>query len=181
MTIKEKVIDALSKIFDAEPAEEVIEEDAEIETPESEAKELGKLDELGAKLDLLIEAIGKLVSLEQKEQEMEAGEIEDKCDEVTADADTIARAEIIAPGIAKDGDVKTKAMDAFAATVEGQEIIGSLNGVTGDALFVAVSELLKVKRNATMMRPTGDSMPSNQAVTAEDLNKKFADHWAKQK
>lgn len=185
MNIKDKVIEALSKVFDAAESveEEVIEEDAEIETPASEAKELGKLDELGAKLDLLIEAIGKLVSLEQQEQKMEASEeaTADKCDEAVADADTIARAEIIAPGIAKDGDVKAKAMDAFASTVEGKEIIGSLNGVTGDALFVAVSELLKVKRNATMMRPMGDSMPSNQVVTAEDLNKKFADHWAKQK
>lgn len=187
MNIKDKVIDALSKIFDAaESAEEEVMEDAEIETPASETKELGKLDELGAKLDLLIEAIGKLVSVEQQEKEMEGDEeieevVEDKCDEVVADADTIARAEIIAPGIAKDGDVKAKAMDAFSATVEGKEIIGSLNGVTGDALFVAVSELLKVKRNATMTRPMGDSMLTNKTVTAEDLNKKFADHWAKQK
>lgn len=183
MNIKDKVIDALSKIFDAEPSEQKEEEkmtDQE-ESPESEAKELGKLDELGAKLDLLIEAIGKLVSLEQQEQKMEAGEMEDKCDEVVADADTIARAEIIAPGIAKDGDVKAKAMDVFASTVEGKEIIGSLNGVTGDALFVAVSELLKVKRNATMTRPMGDSMPANKTVTAEDLNKKFAEHWANKK
>lgn len=187
MTIKDKVIDALSKIFDAEPSEQKGEEkmiDQE-ETPESEAKELGKLDELGAKLDLLIEAIGKLVSLEQQEQTMEEDTaeeaVEDKCDEMTADADTIARAEIIAPGIAKTGDVKAKAMDAFASTVEGKEIIGSLHGVTGDALFVAVSELLKVKRNATMTRPMGDSMPANKTVTAEDLNKKFADHWANKK
>jgi len=187
MNIKDKVIDALSKIFDAAESveEEVIGEDAEIETPASEAKELGKLDELGAKLDLLIEAIGKLVSLEQKEAEVEATEMDtveevvvDKCD--AADADTIARAEIIAPGIAKDGDVKAKAMDAFKGTVEGQEIIGSLHGVTGDALFVAVSELLKAKRNATMMRPMGDSLPSQKA-TAEDLNKKYADFWATKK
>lgn len=183
MNIKDKVIDTLSKIFDAEPSEQKEEEkmtDQE-ETPESEAKELGKLDEIGAKLDKLIELMSKAVELESSEAEMEAGEVEDKCDEVTADADTIARAEIIAPGISKDGDVKVKAMDAFSATVEGQEIIGSLHGVTGDALFVAVSELLKVKRNATMMRPMGDSMLNNHAVTAEDLNKKFADHWANKK
>jgi len=183
MTFKEKFIDALSKVFDSVEGEEPEMKDQE--TPESEAKELGKLDEIAQKLDMVIEALGKLAGLEEKEAETESTEMDaeeeviDKCDEVTAD--TIARAEIIAPGIAKDGDVKAKAMDAFSATVEGQEIIGSLHGVTGDALFVAVSELLKVKRNATMMRPTGDSLLTPSKVTAEDLNKKFADHWANKK
>lgn len=189
MNIKDKVIDALSKIFDdatidSEKAVEAKEEDikdAEIETPQSETSELSKLDEIGAKLDKLIELMSKAVEEEVSEDAVKEEVVEDKCDEVVADADTIARAEIIAPGIAKDGDVKAKAMDAFSATVEGKEIIGSLNGVTGDALFVAVSELLKIKRNATIMRPTGDSMQDNQKITAEDLNKKFAEHWASKK
>lgn len=183
MNIKDKVIDALSKIFDAAESveEEVIEEDAEIETPQGEASELSKLDEIGAKLDKLIELMSKAVEAEVSEDSPAEEKVEDKCDEVVADADTIARAEIIAPGIAKDGDVKVKAMDAFSATAEGKEIIGSLNGVTGNALFVAVSELLKIKRNATIMRPTGDSMQDNSKVTAEDLNKKFAEHWASKK
>ena len=183
MNIKNKVIDALSKIFDAAESveEEVIGEDAEIETPQGEASELSKLDEIGAKLDKLIELMSKAVEAEVSEDAPAEEKVEDKCDEVVADADTIARAEIIAPGIAKDGDVKVKAMDAFSATAEGKEIIGSLNGVTGNALFVAVSELLKIKRNATIMRPTGDSMQDNSKVTAEDLNKKFAEHWASKK
>ncbi len=188
MTIKDKVLDALSKVFDtAESVEEEVMEGAEVETPESEAKELSKLDELGAKLDKLIELMSKAVEEEASEATSEDAEeettevAEDKGDEVVADADTIARAEIIAPGIAKDGDVKAKALDAFKGTVEGQEILGALSGVTGDALFIAASELLKAKRNTIMMRPMGDSMPSNHAVTAEDLNKKFADHWANKK
>jgi hypothetical protein len=173
MTFKEKFIDALSKVFDSVEGEDP-------EVKDEEVPATNGLEEISKKLDLVIEALGKLAGLEATEAtEMDAEEeVIDKCDEVTAD--TIARAEIIAPGIAKDGDVKSKAMDAFSATVEGQEIIGSLNGVTGDALFIAVSELLKAKRNATMMRPMGDSVP-NQMIMAEDLNKKYADFWATKK
>jgi len=114
--------------------------------------------------------------------------VEDKCDEVvedaepTIDADTIARAEIIAPGIAKDedADLVTDSLRLFGMTSEGAETLKAFAGMTPDHKFVAVSELLKVKRNATMMRPMGDSLPSQKA-TAEDLNKKYADFWATKK
>ncbi|MDD1616300.1 MAG: DUF2213 domain-containing protein [Methylococcaceae bacterium] len=188
MTIKDKVIDALSKIFDAsESTEEEVMEDAEVETPESEAKEFSKLDELGAKLDKLIELMSKAVEAETMEDTAEEV-VEDKCDEVvedaepTIDADTIARAEIIAPGIAKDedADLVTDSLRLFGMTSEGAETLKAFAGMTPDHKFVAVSELLKVKRNATMMRPMGDSLPSQKA-TAEDLNKKYADFWATKK
>lgn len=183
MSLKEKFIDALGKVFDSIEGEEPEMKDQE--SPESEAKELGKLDEIAQKLDTLIEAIGKLAGLEQKEAEAEAMEAdecgaEDEEKEEAMDADTISRAEIIAPGIAKTGDVKAKALDSFKATKEGAEMMKAFDGMPVDAQFVAVSELLKVKRNATMTRPTGDTA-GVAAVTADDINKLHAQFWANKK
>lgn len=162
MGMKEKLLEALSKVFDAEATKEDIEavdEDVIVETKDD------PMMEINSKLDLIIEALGKIAGVEEKE--------------ITADTDTIARAEILVPGIAKDGDVKAKAMDAFLATSEGESIAKSLNGLTGDSLFVAASELLKATRNAKMIKPIGDSMFVPSAVTAEDLNKQNAEYWAK--
>lgn len=186
MTLKEKFIDALSRVFDSVEGEEPEVKDQE-EAPEAEAKELGKLEEIAQKLDMVIEALGKLAGLEEKEAEAEAMEA-DECGakdegeekEEAVDADTISRAEIIAPGIAKTGDVKAKALDSFKATGEGAEMMKAFDGMPVDAQFVAVSELLKVKRNATMTRPTGDSA-GVAVVTADDINKKHAQFWANKK
>lgn len=193
MTIKEKLLGILSGVLgdanvDKEKAKIALDSaKAALDADEESMALSKKIDELLSKIDELLnmekmEADAKAKADEEAKFAADALEAAKKAkeDEVTADADTIARAEIIAPGIAKNGDVKAKAMDAFASTVEGKEIIGSLHGVTGDALFVAVSELLKVKRNATMMRPMGDSLHSQKA-TAEDLNKKYADFWATKK
>lgn len=178
MSIKEKFIDALSKVFDSIEGEEP--EKKEEEKDAEPVMATGKLDEIGQKLDTLIEAIGKLVGLEQQEQEMgdEAETGEEK--EEAMDADIVSRAEIIAPGIAKTGDVKTKALDSFKATEEGAEMMKAFDGMSLDAQFVAVSELLKVKRNVTMTRPTGDSA-GVAAVTADDINKLHAQFWANKK
>lgn len=186
MTLKEKFIDALSKVFDSMKDEEPEVKDQE-EAPEAEAKELGKLDEIAQKLDTLIEALGKLAGLEEKDaeaREMEADECgakdEGEEEEEAVDADTISRAEIIAPGIAKTGDVKAKALDSFKATKEGAEMMKAFDGMPVDAQFVAVSELLKVKRNATMTRPAGDTA-GVKVVTADDINKMHAQFWANKK
>ena len=180
MSLKEKFIDALSKVFDSMEGEEHEVKDQE-EAPEAEAKELDKLDEIAQKLDTLIEAIAKMagVSDEEEKIEDEEEEIVDECGEAV-DADTISRAEIIAPGIAKTGDVKVKALDSFKATEEGAEMMKAFDGMPVDAQFVAVSELLKVKRKATMTRPTEDTA-GVKAVTADDINKLHAQFWANKK
>ena len=119
------------------------------------------------------------VSDEEEKIEDEEEEIVDECGEAV-DADTISRAEIIAPGIAKTGDVKVKALDSFKATEEGAEMMKAFDGMPVDAQFVAVSELLKVKRKATMTRPTEDTA-GVKAVTADDINKLHAQFWANKK
>ncbi len=169
MTIKEKFIDALSSVFDSVEGEatEPKKEAEPKETTEKVETQPDIMSEISSKLDMMLELLSKPLEMEKKEEK-----------EMTAD--TIARAEIIFPGITKDGDVKTKSMDAFMATEEGKEIVASLSGVTGDALFVAVSELLKVKRNSTMTRPTSDSFES-KTLSIGEINQNNAQFWANKK
>jgi len=192
MTIKEKLLNAISKVFDAEvigEEEKEMEEqkDAEVEAPAEEKKEAMTIKALSDKLDALSAKIEQLIGMEEAEAEMEDAKeseegTEDKCDEEkTADADTISRAEILAPGIAKTGDVQTKAMEAFALTEDGKEVLKTLSALTGDALFVAAVEVIKAKRSATFQHQYNDHVNDNKTVTADDLNKKYAAHWANQK
>ena len=183
MTTKEKLLAAIAKVFDGKD-EEVEQKDAPevVKKDEEMPQASGAIVELSAKMDKLLEAISMLISMEQKEAEMgDKEKAKDKCDEeVTADADTIARAEIIAAGIAKTGDVKQKALDAFKATAEGAEMLKTFDGLPVDAQFIAVSELLKVKRSGTLQRPTADAGIS-KAPTAEEINKMNAEFWANKK
>lgn len=176
MTLKEKFVDALSKVFDSVEGEEPKVKD--VEPSEPEAKELSKLDEIAQKLDMVLEALGKLSVDENKEPEVI--DAKEDADEVTVDADTIARAEIIAPGIAKTGDVKLNAIEAFKASQDGMETMKAFDGLPLDSQFVAVSELLKVKRNATITRPTADSTES-KVLTADDINKQNEEFWKSKK
>lgn len=102
---------------------------------------------------------------------------EDEPDEGTADAapdaDTIARAEILAPGTAVTADMRAVALRAFAATTDGAKTIHMLTtgkGVTDeavDSLFIAASELLKATRaNALSVTPTQQAADRSQAADA---------------
>lgn len=95
------------------------------------------------------------LKLEKKEAPSTEVEITtDSCDDV----DTIARAEILSPGIAKTGDVKKKALDACYATNEGRQIIETLlkgkafDSADKDMLFIAASELVKGERRSQLTR-----------------------------
>lgn len=181
MTLKEKFVDALSKVFDSVEGEEP--EVKDVEPSEPEAKELSKLDEIAQKLDMVIEALGKMAGLDKEEAAPEVVDTNEEVKEKSGEevtADTIARAEIIAPGIAKTGDVKLNAIEAFKASQDGMEIMKAFDGLPLDSQFVAVSELLKVKRNATITRPTADSTGS-KVLTADDINKQNEEFWKNKK
>lgn len=193
MGIKEKVIDALSAIFDdatidadkADIAKEEETKDIE-ETPEEEKQEAVTISALAEKLDALSAKLDTLIGMEKSEAEGETAEAEESEEETedkkdTCDADTISRAEILAPGIVKNGDVKQNALDAFGLTAEGQSVLSFLNGLTGDSLFVAASELMKLKR-AESFKPHGTADNAYiGAPTIADINAKHEAHWAKQK
>lgn len=194
MGIKEKVIDALSTIFDdatveaekADVEDTAEEETVDIEeTPQEEQKEAESIATLSEKLNAIIEKLDTLIGMEKVEAESEATDEEESEEETeasdTCDADTISRAEILAPSIVKTGDVKQKALDAFASTVEGQSVLASLNGLTGDSLFIAASELMKLKR-AESFKPHGTADNAfNGAPTIAEINAKNEALWAKHK
>jgi len=95
------------------------------------------------------------------------------------DAETIARAEILAPGIAVDTNIKKNALEAACKTKDGKEIVEKLlAGKTMDAadtdmLFNATAEMLKVKRSSQLpvASKTTDSKPG--VMAPEQVNKIF--------
>lgn len=106
------------------------------------------------RLARLEEAIAQLMAAKKEEPSTELEITTDSCDDV----DTIARAEILSPGIAKTGDVKSKALNACYATNEGRQIIDTLlkgkafDSADKDMLFIAASELVKGERRSQLTR-----------------------------
>lgn len=106
------------------------------------------------RLARLEEAISQLMATKKEEPSTQVEITTDSCDDV----DTIARAEILSPGIAKTGDVKSKALDACYATKEGRQIIDTLlkgkafDSADKDMLFIAASELVKGERRSQLIQ-----------------------------
>lgn len=108
------------------------------------------------------------------------------------DADTISRAEILAPGIACDKDIKRNALKAAYATTDGRSVIDTLNAghaVTTDGdsdlstIFIAASELLKTKRLNSLVGSKSfdssiNSFRKNGHITADQLNEINEKFWA---
>lgn len=180
---------------DAEPVE-VLGEAVEVTNadPADISERLARIEEM---LQRLLDAmqLGAMDSDEEvivdsdEEVIIDADEdlILDACSEETTDADTIARAEILAPGIAKTGNVKRRALRAAYSTKDGRDIINTLtrgSGVTGDVdtLFIAASELMRGKnRAASFARAStrdADSLLHRAPMTPEMLNKKYAEFYA---
>lgn len=154
---------------------------------------------LEERLKALELAVSKLLDMEGSEENMD----EDKEDEEESEdddfeessmvGDTASRAEILSPGIKASKDVKVKALKAAYGTKEGKEIINSLTGGKAptfdsaekvETLFIAASELLKVKRSGALSKTkqTGDMVFSdseNGFMTPEKQNEINAAHWAK--
>lgn len=140
-------------------------------------------------IETLKSAIAKLMGIEEQEHGQEIAEL-DKSADMCKDADTIARAEILAPGIAKTADVKAKSLKAAYATEDGKAIIDTLlagkafDSADKDLLFVAASEMLKSARRGQLhsARVSLDSLPSMKAgeMTPEKINQMNAARYGKQ-
>lgn len=124
----------------------------------------------------------------EAEAEGEAEDMEAKAMDMCSDSDTIARAEILAPGIRKTADVKTKALESAYATEDGRKVIDTLLGgkafdaADKDLLFVGAAEMLKgVRRSSLQTRVSLDSLPGMKAgeMTAEKLNELNAARYGK--
>lgn len=132
---------------------------------------------LEARLVNIEKVLAKLAGLEVAEGEL-AGDEEAEA-EVTVDTDTVARAEILAPGIRKTADVKAKALKAAYSTEDGKTVIDTLlagkafDAADKDLLFVGASEMLKGVRRANLQtRVSLDSLPGMNpgAMTPEKIN-----------
>ena len=132
-------------------------------------------------------ALAKLLGIEEGEGEGMDGKTGDKA-AMCQDAETVARAEILAPGIAKTADCAHKALAVCYGTEEGKAVIdGLLSGKSFDAadkdmLFVAASELMKgVRRSQFPTRVSLDSLPGMKAgeMTPERINALNAERYGK--
>ena len=166
-------LDALEKA--GKPADEAKPEMAQEEKPEDACKPAGDMPaepDIGARLASIEATLLKMAGLEANEEKAEG--------EVSLDADTIARAEILAPGLAKSADIKSKALDKAMETADGQAIITTLlagkayDKADKDSLFVAASEMIKVARRGQLSntRVSLDSLHSIKPgdMTAEKIN-----------
>jgi len=139
---------------------------------------------LEARLATIEKALAKLAGLEP-EGEGGGGEIE-----VSLDAETIARAEILAPGLAKSKDMKAKSLTSAYGTEDGKAVIDTLlagkafDSADKDLLFVAASEMLKSVRRGQLhsTRVSLDSLPGMKAgeMTPEKINQMNAARYGKQ-
>ncbi len=157
---------------------------AEGEKPEGDhtPEEMSALE---ARLATIEKAIAKLAGLEMAE-----GEDQGEKGEVSLDAETIARAEILAPGLAKSKDMKAKSLTAAYGTEDGKAIIDTLlagkafDSADKDLLFVAASEMLKSARRGQLhsTRVSLDSLPGMKAgeMTPEKINQMNAARYGKQ-
>ena len=144
---------------------------------------------MAKRLDVIEAALAKLLGVEEQEHGREIANVGEDAG-VCKDADTIARAEILAPGIAKTADVKDKALAAAYATEDGKAIIDSLlagktfDSADKDMLFVAASEMFKgIRRSQLNARVALDHLPSMKAteMTPEKINEMNAARYGNRK
>lgn len=209
---KEAAEKAAKDAEEAEAKKKADEEAAAKAKKESESKdEDGDLESRIAKLETMLAEVVKMLSgegeevvAEDEDMESEEDESEDAGDEsdlITDEdeskegkaSDTMARAEILAPGIKFSKDVKVKALEAAMKTTDSAKIIKPLLGGKKisdhakniDGIFFAASELLKNERTssfATHKKVAIDNFPSLQqkgAMTTEQLNKINAERYGK--
>lgn len=198
-------VDRLMRAFKAkdEAAFETELEAAQTEmNDESEGREDNHdFNALVQRIDKIEGILAKLVPVEEAEhgeqfdgkecmtgdEEEEEGEEEEKREKV---GDTIARAEILCPGIkTPTGDsVKAKSLDSLkrkaidGAPDEIRKLFGDvskLNGKALDAAFVGASELAKAKNNAAGIRHNVTDRDFGRATSIADMNAKNRAFWNK--
>lgn len=140
---------------------------------------------LESRLVTIEKLLAKIAGIETDESSEAEVEISgDMC----KDADTIARAEILAPGIRKTGDVKINSLKSAYTTQDGKAIIDTLlagksfDAADKDLLFVGASEMLKGVRRAKLQSNVSlDSFPSMKAgaMTPEKINEINAARFGK--
>ena len=171
---------------DEKPKEGEMPADGEMPAEEMKADhDPEQMKTLEERLVTIEKALMKLLGEEASE-----GEKENEEGAASLDAETIARAEILAPGLAKSKDMKAKSLTAAYGTEDGKAIIDTLlagkafDSADKDLLFVAASEMLKSARRRELhsTRVSLDSLPGMKAgeMTPEKINQMNAARYGKQ-
>lgn len=169
-----------------EEAEAMEEKPAATDAPAETGEEKRDAEDFGARLAHIEEMLTRLLdamTLDKAAGDEKAGDAcgEEKqtADAAPCDAETAARAEILAPGIAKTGDVRGEALKAAYKTADGKAAIDTLLAgrafdAADETLFIGAAELLKAKRMEAQhaARATIDNLPTLQAgaMTPEKIN-----------
>lgn len=193
--------DRIKAIFTAAETEsykildEAMPKDVEESQKESGSKEVEELKSTVSKLQeantALLKSFEELKTVitekaeDKKPSEAKPEETKEKPVE-EIDLETASRAEILVPGIAKVGDVKTTALNTFYATQDGKTVLDpllvgkSIQDVDKNMLFVTASEIVKAQRRAVSFKDanTGNHHPSVKSVqTIDQINKANQDFW----
>lgn len=170
---------------------EAMEEKPATDAPETTAENREDVGERLARIEEMLKRLIDAMTLDKAAGDEKAGDAcEEKqtADAAPCDAETAARAEILAPGIAKTGDVRGEALKAAYKTADGKAAIDALlAGRAFDAadvtLFIGAAELLKAKRMEAQhaARATIDNLPSIQAgaMTPEKINALNAERYGR--
>ena len=196
MGVKERLISIFSKSVDeafiedapvaAAPVADKAAPDPEPEKSEHTMPDMAaRFAAMEAGFATLQQAVAKLAGLnDEPKAEPDPEPVADAGCACT-DGDTIARAEILAPGIAKVGDVKTAALKTAYGTEDGRAAIDLLLGgrsfdaADTDTMFIAASEMLKFARSGRINTVVSmDNMHKRRGpLTPEEINELNAKHY----
>ena len=200
MGVKERILGIFSKSLDEaliedEPVAAVTVADKAPPDPDTEPEKkaepaapdlAARFATLEAGFETLQQAIAKLAGLnDEPKAEATTTETTAAADCACTDPDIIARAEILAPGIAKVGDVKSAALKTAYGTEDGKSAIDVLLGgrsfdsADKDMMFIAASEMLKTARAGRINTVVNmDGIPRRRGpLTPEEINELNAKHY----
>jgi hypothetical protein len=202
MSVKDKMRNIFSRALDEAMPVDVVDEDADV--LEMLKKLMARVDALekksGNEVDVVEDgcaqdkkakdadvniddrlanieaALLKLAGMAESDEDEEQGDAE-----MYLDSDTLARAEILCPGIGQSKDIKAKSLSLCYNTPHGKKTIDSVLGsksfdsVDKDLLFITASELIKnANRETNTVKLTFDKANvKNEVMTAAKLNERF--------
>lgn len=133
--------------------------------------------DVGARLAAIEAALAKLLETKAAAAATDSAPL--------ADAETLARAEILVPGIVNSGTLIKDALDQFGQTESGKKVLATLDSIPEEgSKFVAAAELVKSQRQGALAL-TVDSFAGlhrndPKAMTPEKLNEANAKRWNQQ-
>jgi len=195
MSMKDKVLAALGKVFD----EDTIQEDSveevlqaimtrldalEAKTGDTEGEEQGEAmdmdPDVAARLLAIEEKLNKLLGTSEDEDMEKTGDMEEEATDMEEeqdgdykvgdkckDAETVSRATILVPNIANTADIKIKALNAFRSTTDGKAVIDSL--LAGKPYKSADKDMLFVAASE-LVKNGRKSQLNNARVSLDNLS-----------